>query len=184
MPKEGYTKMIDNILDHPNIKVQLNTTFVKNMESDYEHIFNSMPIDEYYDYCYGELPYRSIKFENINIPMTKVLPSTVVNFTHKGPNTRVTEWKNIPNHGINETHTTLTFETPCDYIENNMQRFYPVKDLVGKNRDLYKKYHLLPNNKTTFIGRLGMYVYIDMDQCINNSLNEIKKYIKANGLNK
>ena len=182
MPKDGYTKMFEKILNHSNIKVQLNTCFVKNMEDNFDHIFNSMPIDEYYNYCFGELPYRSIKFENINIPMPKVLPSTVVNFTHKGPKTRVTEWKHIPNHGTNETSSTLTFETPCNYIENNMERFYPVKDLVGKNRELYNKYQSIQNNKTSFIGRLGMYAYLDMDQCINNSLTKAKKFIETNGV--
>lgn len=171
MPKHGYTKLFHNILDHSNIEVILNTEFNKNMVANFEHIFNSMPIDEYYDFCYGELPYRSIKFTNINLPMPKVLPETVVNFTHDGPQTRVTEWKNVPNHGITNNWTTLTYEEPCDYKQNNMERFYPVKDINGHNRELYKKYAEISNLKMSFIGRLGMYSYLDMHQCINAALS-------------
>jgi UDP-galactopyranose mutase len=171
MPKNGFTELFKNILNHPNINVKLNTSFEKFMEDDYDFIFNSMPIDEYYDFCYGELPYRSIKFTDINIPIPKVLPETVVNFTHNGPHTRVTEWKNIPGHGTTNEWTTLTYEEPCDYKENNMERFYPVKDIDGINRALYKKYELIINKKVTFIGRMGMYVYLDMHQCVSSALS-------------
>lgn len=171
MPKNGFTELFKNILNHPNINVKLNTSFEKFMEDDYDFIFNSMPIDEYYDFCYGELPYRSIKFTNINIPTPKILPETVVNFTHYGPYTRVTEWKNIPGHGTTKEWTTLTYEEPCDYKENNMERFYPVKDMDGINRALYKKYELIINKKVTFIGRMGMYVYLDMHQCVSSALS-------------
>ena len=106
------------------------------MEDDYDFIFNSMPIDQYYDYQFGELPYRSIKFENVSLPTPKALPVATVNFTHNGPYTRVTEWKNIPNHGIDDAHTTLTYEMPCDYKDNNLERYYPVKDKDG-NKDNY-----------------------------------------------
>lgn len=177
MPKNGFTELFKNILNHPNINVKLNTSFEKSMEDDYDFIFNSMPIDEYYDFCYGELPYRSIKFTNINIPTPKILPETVVNFTHYGPCTRVTEWKNIPGHGTTKEWTTLTYEEPCDYKENNMERFYPVKDMDGINRALYKKYELIKNKKVTFIGRMGMYVYLDMHQCVSSALSIANNFL-------
>ena len=176
MPKNGYETLFNNILNHENITVELNLPFDKSMEAAYEHVFNSMPIDEYYEFIYGELPYRSIKFETINLPHPKVLPTSVVNFTHKGPNTRVTEWKNIPEHGNNEFYSTLTFEEPCDYKENDFQRFYPVKDNLGINRELYLKYANIRNDKVTFIGRLGLYAYLDMDQCVNLSLKLTEKF--------
>jgi UDP-galactopyranose mutase len=132
MPKDGYAKLFENILNHKNIEKKLNTEFKKEMEMDYDHIFNSMPIDEYYDFQFGELPYRSIKFTNIHIPAPKLLPVAQVNFTHNGPHTRVVEWKNIPNHGENHQMTTLNYEEPCDYKDNNMERYYPVKDLKCK----------------------------------------------------
>ena len=180
MPVDGYTKLFENILNHPNISIQLNEPYIKGIENNYLHCFNSMPIDEYYDYCFGELPYRSIKFESINLPMPKALPTTVVNFTHSGPNTRVTEWKHIPNHGENELATTITLEVPCDYKENNFERYYPVKDASGQNRELYLKYASIKNEKMTFIGRLGLYSYLDMDQCISNALNTVLKYENNN----
>jgi UDP-galactopyranose mutase len=176
LPADGYSKLFENILNHENISIRLNEPFIKGMEENYLHCFNSMPIDEFYEYCYGELPYRSIKFETINLPLPLALPSAVVNFTHEGPNTRVTEWKHIPNHGENLYETTLTFETPCDYKENNFERFYPVKNANGENRELYLKYAEIKNEKMTFIGRLGLYAYLDMDQCINNALNLVKSY--------
>jgi UDP-galactopyranose mutase len=178
MPKYGYTKLFENILEHDNISVMLNTEFYKEREVEYDFIFNSMPIDEYFDFCYGELPYRSIKFTNINLPLPRIFPVSVVNFTHKGPNTRVVEWKNIAEHGTNDRITTLTYEEPCDYKENNMERFYPVKDISNKNRELYNRYLKLVNPNMKFIGRLGLYAYLDMHQCVNNALNSATEYLK------
>ena len=178
MPKEGYTKMIENILDHPNITVELNKSFDKNMEDQWDHIFNSMPIDEYFNYCFGELPYRSIKFHHINLPMTKVLPSATVNFTHDGPYTRVTEWKQIPEHGENHRMTTLTYEEPCDYRDNNMERYYPIKDVDGENQKAYQRYKGMTPDNMTFIGRTGLYVYLDMHQVVSSALFTIRSYLK------
>ena len=178
MPKEGYTKMIENILDHPNITIQLNKSFDKNMEDQWDHIFNSMPIDEYFNYCFGELPYRSIKFHHVNLPMTKVLPSTTVNFTHSGPYTRVTEWKQIPEHGENHQMTTLTYEEPCDYRDNNMERYYPIKDVDGENQKAYQRYKEMTPDNMTFIGRTGLYVYLDMHQVVSSALFTVRSYLK------
>jgi len=127
------------------------------------------------------LPYRSIKFHTVHIPSPKVLPLTQVNFTHNGPYTRITEWKNIPCHGENDQMTTLTYEEPCDYKDNNMERYYPVKDIEGKNRDIYKNYATFNKNsdpKMTFIGRCGLYVYIDMHQAISSALATARGYLK------
>jgi UDP-galactopyranose mutase len=176
MPTYGYTEVFNEILKHENIKVTLNTEFKKDMEQDYIHVFNSMAIDSYYDYQFGHLPYRSLKFHHVSLPMAKILPKSVVNFTHNGPYTRITEWKQFPNHGISDKWTSLTYEEPCDYSENGFQRFYPVKDINGENRNLYTKYKAIPNDKVTFIGRCGMYVYIDMDQAINSALAVVEKF--------
>ena len=170
MPKNGYTAMVDNMLDHINIAVKLGVSFDKCMEDNFDHVFNSMPIDEYYDFQHGELPYRSIKFHHTLLNVPNLLPATTINFTHNGPFTRVTEWKNIPGHGNNPYQTVITTEEPCDYRDNNKERYYPVKDIDGKNRDIYSKYKAIPNDKVTFIGRCGQYVYIDMHQAINSML--------------
>ena len=177
MPKGGYTEIFKNILDHSNISVKLNTPFSKSMEKDFNHIFCSMPIDEYYESKFGSLPYRTIKFTNVHFPTSFILPNSVVNFTHKGPETRVTEWKQLPNHGINDQMTTLTYETPCDYTENNHERYYPVKDISGINRELYLKYKSIENPRVTFIGRLGLYDYLDKDQCVNSALQTAKRFL-------
>ena len=180
MPKDGYTKIIGEILAHPNITVELNTPFKKYMEDYYDHVFNSMAIDSYYDYEYGELPYRSLKFHNVNLPMSRLLPTGTVNFTHAEKYTRMTEWKNFPNHGHNEEWTTLTYEEPCDYRDNDYERYYPVKDINGDNQNIYKKYKAKVKPNMTFIGRCGMYVYIDMHQAISSSLATAHKFIEEN----
>ena len=180
LPVNGYTDIMKNILDHKNITIELETPFEYSMESKFSHIFNSMPIDVYFDNKHGVLPYRSIKFHDVTLPMPKVLPTATVNFTHDGPYTRVTEWKNLPCHGDNSCYSTLTYEEPCDYMENNMERYYPVKDIDGKNRETYEKYKSMVKNNMTFIGRCGMYIYVDMHQAINSSMSTAKKFIEAN----
>jgi len=178
MPSNGYTELVNNILNHPNINLFLNTAFEKKLENSYIKVFNSMPIDEYYDFCYGRLPYRSIKFHTKSLPINSVLPVATVNFTNTSPYTRVTEWKKIPNHGSNDTYTTLTFEEPCDYQDNEYERYYPVKDLLGDNRDIYKKYSEIENKKNIFIGRCGLYAYLDMHQAISSALAIAEQYLK------
>lgn len=173
LPLNGYTKMFESILDHPNIEVRLEINFGKHMESDYNKVFNSMPIDQYYDYCYGELPYRSIKFHNITNHFE--MPTPVVNFTDENKYTRITKWEMFPNHGSGELYT---LEEPCDYKDNNMERYYPVKDVDGKNRVVYSAYKQIPNDKVIFIGRCGMYVYLDMDMAVATSLVTVKNFIK------
>lgn len=179
LPTQGYTKLVDNILTHPNIIVSTEVEFEKEFESNYDHVFNSMPIDSYYDYCYGELPYRSIRFHHIDLPINRALPTSVVNFTHDGPYTRVTEWKNLPNHGSNKYYTTLTFEEPCDWRANNYERYYPVKDRDGVNRERYKMYMRIPNEKVTFIGRCGLYAYLDMDQAVNSAMKIAERFMNT-----
>lgn len=178
VPKDGYTKMIENIFRHDNISIELCTPFSKKMEEDFDHIFNSMPIDEYYDFKFGSLEYRSIKFHHVNLPSSKIYPVSQVNFTNNGPYTRIVEWKNIPGHGENKVWTSLTYEEPCHYSENSDERYYPVRDQEGIYSKIYSKYVEIKNPKVTFIGRLGNYAYLDMDQCVNNSLKIANMYEK------
>lgn len=167
LPSGGYTKLVEKIIEHPNITLTLSKEFKKDIESNYFHVFNSMPIDEYFDFIFGRLPYRSIKFHHYDIPVPRVLPTATVNFTHSEKFTRVTEWKNLPSHGINNGFTSITIEEPCAYEENNYERYYPVKDAQGVNQELYKKYKNLTPKKVTFIGRCGLYAYLDMHQAIS-----------------
>lgn len=176
LPDEGYTKVFEKILS--GIVVNLNVKFKHHMESYYDHVFNSMAIDEYFKLQRGPLPYRSIKFHHVNIPAPKLLPQTTINFTNHGPYTRMTEWKHMPNHGSSNEWTTITYEEPCDYTDNNLERYYPVKDVDGVNRKIYEQYKAMVEDNMTFIGRCGMYVYIDMHQAINSSLQTADKFLE------
>jgi UDP-galactopyranose mutase len=178
MPKHGYFSLFENILNHSNIKLILNTPFGPEMQKEFDFTFNSMAIDEFFDYSLGYLPYRSIKFTNVNLPAPRIFPVSVVNFTHEGKHTRVVEWKNIPNqYETTDQITTLTYEEPCDYRENDMERYYPVKDIKGENRKLYEEYKKRVPENMEFIGRLGLYAYLDMHQCVNNALAVSMKFI-------
>lgn len=180
LPTEGYSNLFEKILAHPNIKVKLKRAYIKGEDSEYYHTFNSMPIDEYFDFKLGHLPYRSIRFHTSTAMIPQLFPVTTVNFTHDGPCTRVTEWKNLPNSYNPKFCTTFTIEEPCDYTENNFERYYPVKDKNGYNRELYKRYSNLASTTMTFIGRCGLYAYLDMHQAINSALEISKKFAQEN----
>ena len=177
LPSDGYTSLFKSIIDHHNIELKLSTEFIKGMDQDYEHTFNSMSIDEFYEYRFGRLDYRSIKFHNYTLPISRILPVATVNFTDNHAFTRVTEWKNLPVNSLNTPFTTLTIEEPCPDFENNFERYYPVKDIYGVNKSLYLKYRSINREKMTFIGRCGQYVYLNMDQAISAALSISNRYI-------
>jgi UDP-galactopyranose mutase len=179
LPTDGYTKLFENILKHPLIELKLKMPYVKKVESNFDFTFNSMSIDEYFEYEFGMLAYRSIKFHTNTLPIPRLYPVSVVNFTHSEPYTRVTEWKNLPNHGSSKSHTTLTIEEPCDFRENNFERYYPVKDKMGCNKALYKKYETLIPKNMRFIGRCGLYAYMDMHQAINSALSISARFLES-----
>ncbi len=180
MPREGYTKIFEAIFNHENIKISLNTKFEKSMLADYDFCFNAMPIDEYFDFSLGELPYRSLKFHHSTHPGTPDQPWSITNFTDTGPITRETAWHILPHHITTNTNRhTLTREQPCDYRDNNMERYYPVKTADGRYNKLYDQYKILAEAepKIAFIGRCGTYQYLDMDQVINQSLTHVEAWL-------
>ena len=180
MPLNGYTALFQNIFNHPNIRVSLNTIYRKEMSSGYHHTFNSMPIDEYYDFAHGELPYRSIKFTTENGLYTESY--TTVNFTDTAKYTRATYWNNLNQNPSLDNNTIRTLEEPCNYKDNNFERYYPVKDIAGDHKKTFLKYLDMANEQDniTFIGRCGTYQYLDMHQVINQSLQGVSKYIGKN----
>jgi UDP-galactopyranose mutase len=182
LPSNGYTGIFEKILDHEKINVHLNKEFKQGDELSYFHTFNSMPIDEYFNFIDGDLPYRSIKFHTSTINVPQLFPTATINFTHNEPYTRVTEWKNLPNSGKPADSTTITVEEPCDYRDNNLERYYPIKDKDGINHKLYESYKSKTPHNMTFIGRCGMYAYLDMHQAISSSLSIAKKFIEKNKL--
>ncbi|MET7242013.1 FAD-dependent oxidoreductase [Methylobacterium sp. EM32] len=180
MPVKGYTSVFENIFDHDNIKIILNQQFNKSMLIDYGHCFNSMPIDVYFDFEMGELPYRSIKFHHRSLVTAADWNSSVINFTDDGKFTRETAWYLLPHHRESRSAGySHTLEEPCDYKDNAFERYYPVKTADMRFQKIYKKYaelaEKLPN--MNFIGRCGTYQYLDMHQVINQSLIGAKKWL-------
>ncbi len=180
MPKEGYANLVGKMLGHQAISVQLSTPFNKSMREHYDFIFNSMPIDEYYDNAFGPLPYRSIRFEHrYDEPFEGSVPT--INFTDDGPYTRKTNWALYPGCG-GKPGGHVTYETPCSYEDNNMERYYPVKTVDGWPQARYRQYEELAKmeEKMIFIGRCGQYIYYDMHQAVANSLMIAKRFLEAN----
>jgi UDP-galactopyranose mutase len=166
MPKHGYTRLFENMLDHPNIKIMLNTDFgeVAGMIV-YDHLIYSGPIDEYFDFRFGNLPYRSLQFRHETVDREWVQPVAVVNYPAEDvPYTRVAEYKHLT--GQKHSKTSLSYEFP----QSEGDPYYPIP--TAENAELYKRYQALaaaePN--VHFVGRLGTYKYYNMDQVIGQAL--------------
>jgi len=170
MPLQGYTKMFEKMLDHPNIKVMLNTDY-KEIVNDiqYDQMIYTGPVDYYFDYCYGRLPYRSLEFKFETIEQDKFQAAGTVNYPNEHLYTRVTEFKYLT--GQQHPKTSIVFEYPKD----NGDPYYPVPR--KENEALYKKYQALANSKegVYFTGRLATYRYYNMDQVVAQSLALFKK---------
>lgn len=192
IPKDGYTSIVNKMLDGIDVRLEKKydprmygqiTSLGGGKNDRWDFIFNCAPIDEFMNEEFGSLPYRSIKFDHHLLPTERLLPTATVNFTHDGPCTRMTEWKNIPGHAIKKTnHTLITYETPCNYRDNNNERFYPIKDKDGIYRSIYDKYKAKAADRypnMMFVGRCGQYVYIDMHQAINSALQIAHKFEKG-----
>lgn len=165
LPKNGYTEMIHNILKHSNIHVLLNTDFIKiQNQLPCDHIYYSGPIDEYYGYCFGKLPYRSVSFKFEKLFRETFQPVAVVNYPNNYDYTRITEFKHFYGNKVN--HTVIAKEFPGADGDPS----YPIP--TKENRTLYQQYAAIPNEKVTFIGRLGEYQYYSMDQIVENLLNK------------
>lgn len=178
MPKDGYSNLFSRMLDHTDIKVELGVEFEKTMESNFDYCFNSMPIDQYFEFCFGDLPYRSIRFSHqMHAPFSFEVPT--INFTHEEPVTRVTNWAMYP--GTLDGESKITYETPCSYTDNNFERYYPVKTIDGKPQAIYQQYRLLASKlpRMSFIGRCGQYIYYDMHQVVANSRSIVKSFLDA-----
>lgn len=172
MPLYGYTKMFENMLSHPNIKVMLNTDY-KEIEKmiPYNEMIYTGPVDYYFDYCYGKLPYRSIEFRFETIETEVFQPTGTVNYPNEHPYTRSTEFKYLT--GQKHAKTTVVYEYP----KGEGDPYYPVPTL--ENAELYKKYQLLANSlkNVYFTGRLATYKYYNMDQVVAQSLKLFKTLI-------
>lgn len=185
MPRDGYTAAFERIFDHPAISVELNTAFAHDMLDRHAHCFNSMPIDEFFGFEEGALPYRSIRFHHEAKPDDYARGATpVVNFSDARPFTRETDWSRLPGHRVRETgRKTVTREEPCDYLDNDLERYYPVKTSDGRHELIYQRYKRRAEQLggVNFIGRCGTYQYLDMHQVINQSLAGAAAWLAASG---
>ncbi len=175
IPIGGYTKIIEKMLD--GIEVRLNCDFFEHrneLENIAEKIIFTGPIDKYYDYKYGELEYRSLRFETEILDEENYQGNAVVNYTEFDvPYTRIIEHKHFE-FDTESKKTVITKEYPIKW-EKGKEEYYPVND--EKNSILYSKYKALADNdkKVVFGGRLGEYKYYDMDKVIEEALRRTKK---------
>lgn len=162
IPIGGYTKMIEKMLDHPNIQIKLNTPFNANME--YERLWWTGSIDEFFEFQFGQLPYRSERFEFIKFPYKKFQETAVVNYPCNYEFTRIGEYKHFLNDQSDDT--IVSYEYPEAFEEGKNDRYYPIAN--EQNAQLYRKYLSLAQTKKNifFFGRLGDYKYYDMDKAV------------------
>ncbi len=168
MPKDGYTKIVENILDHLNITVKLNTVFEHSMTDTFDHIFYSGPLDRYFDYELGRLPYRTLDFKPIYGNGDILGTAVMNNGDFETPYTRISEHKYFAPW---EDHKeTIAFEEYSRLCEKDDTPYYPIR-LTGEMK-LLEQYVKKTNQhkKVTFVGRLGTYRYLDMDVTILNAL--------------
>ncbi|RZI83267.1 MAG: UDP-galactopyranose mutase [Rubrivivax sp.] len=175
MPLEGFTRMFERMVDHPRIELMLGTDFraVRNRLS-YGHLIYSGPVDEYFDFCYGKLPYRSLQFRHETLDCEQFQQVAVVNYpSPEVPYTRITEYKHLT--GQRHPRTSVSYEFPTDVGDP----YYPVP--TPENAALYKRYEALaeatPN--VSFVGRLGTYRYYNMDQVVAQSLTLFARIAQA-----
>jgi UDP-galactopyranose mutase len=177
MPLEGYTKMFEKMVDHSNIHQRLGTDFkqVKD-ELSFDELIYTGPVDEYFDFCYGKLPYRSLRFDHQTIDQPDFQPVSVVNYPNDHAYTRVTEYKKLT--GQEHPKTSITYEYPQDEGDP----YYPVPR--PENAALYQQYKRLADEQpgVHFVGRLGTYRYYNMDQVVAQALTLYKKLVGADSL--
>ena len=167
MPLEGYTKMFERMLDHPNICVMVATEFrdIADKVKAAEGIVFTGPVDEYFDYRYGHLPYRSLQFKHVTFDQEQFQPVGVVNYPSTTvPYTRITEYKHLT--GQVSAKTSITYEFPS--VEGDP--YYPIPR--PENQAMYKKYQALADATPDvyFVGRLATYRYYNMDQVVAQAL--------------
>jgi UDP-galactopyranose mutase len=165
MPLHGFTCMFENILSHPNIKVMLNTDYREIQQMlPYREMIYTGPVDEFFDYRFGKLPYRSLDFkhETHDKPVFQAAP--VVNYPNEHLYTRVTEFKYLT--GQEHSKTSIVYEFP----RAEGDPYYPVPR--PENAELYKKYKEMADATigVEFVGRLATYKYYNMDQVVAQAL--------------
>jgi UDP-galactopyranose mutase len=174
MPLYGYSYMFQKMLSHPNIKVMLNTDYKEIIEViPFKNLVFTGPVDEYFNYCYGKLPYRSLEFKFETIDHEVFQPTGTVNYPNDQLYTRITDFKYLT--GQKHHKTAVVYEFP----RAEGDPYYPVPR--PENAELYKKYQQLANSMTNtyFVGRLATYKYYNMDQVVAQALTTFKKIMQG-----
>ncbi|MDF7813157.1 UDP-galactopyranose mutase [Hymenobacter tibetensis] len=170
MPLHGYTRMFEKMLDHPNIKVMLNTDYHDIIDFiPFKEMIFTGPVDEYFDFKYGKLPYRSLEFKHETLNQENYLEAPVVNYPNDNLYTRITEFKALT--GQKHPKTAIVYEYP----KAEGDPYYPVPQ--PENAELYNQYKKLADNTPNvhFVGRLATYRYYNMDQVVAQALTLYKK---------
>jgi UDP-galactopyranose mutase len=172
MPLHGYTRMFENMLDHRNIKILLNCDYREVVDDvEYDKMIYTGPVDEFFDYRYGKLPYRSLEFDFQTVDREWVQPVAVINYPNEHLYTRVTEFKHLT--GQENPKSTLVYEYPQDEGDP----YYPVPR--PENAEIYKKYQALAETASDvhFVGRLATYKYYNMDQVVAQALTTYARIV-------
>jgi UDP-galactopyranose mutase len=175
VPLFGYTKMLESILDHPNIEVKLKSPFNKEIHKA-KQLFWTGSIDEFFDNKFGALPYRSVVFDFLTFDQPQFQEVSQVNYPTNYDFTRITEYKHFLHD--NSPETTISYEYPTAFVAGENDRQYPIAN--DDNAALYAKYMELARNfpNVHFLGRLGDYKYYDMDKAVARALavfNKVKE---------
>jgi UDP-galactopyranose mutase len=177
MPAEGYTRMFERMLKHPNIRLLLGTDFAEVRDAVlYKRLIFTGPIDEYFNFRFGKLPYRSLRFVHEQLDKPWHQPVAVINYPQDRDYTRITEYKHLT--GQEHPTTSITYEYPCD----DGDPYYPVPR--QENAALFKRYEQLARSQENvwFVGRLATYRYYNMDQVVGQALatfNRIRQHLAA-----
>jgi len=171
IPIGGYTQIFDKLLE--GIEVKLNTDFFKDTLPEYSKLIYTGPIDKFFNYKYGELEYKTTKFDHVKLEQENYQGTAVMNFTEKDiPYTRIIEHKHFEN--INTPYTWVTHEYP-ELYNRDKEPYYPVNDSINNTMYLEYKSEADKLDNIFFGGRLAEYKYYDMHQVIDSALNFTKK---------
>lgn len=174
MPKNGYTAMFENMLDHDNITIGTGVDFADvRDEVLYDKLIFTGPVDEFFDHRYGALPYRSLRFEHVTLNQEQFQETGTVNYPHPDvPYTRISEYKHLT--GQKHAKTTITYEYPSAVGDP----YYPIPR--PENQALYKKYEALALARpdVAFVGRLATYRYYNMDQVAGQALATYRRMVE------
>lgn len=170
MPQHGYTAMFKRMLDHPSIEVRLDCDFFsKQSQLHWRDLIYTGPIDQFYGYRFGKLPYRSIRFEHHHVTIDRVQSVGTVNYPNDHQYTRITEFKHLT--GLSAKGSSLVYEYPT--AEGDP--YYPIPR--PENEVIFKKYSEVAEQETSvhFVGRLAQYRYYNMDQVVAAALALARK---------